>query len=194
MLDLDGVIRHFDPAHLASVEHRHDIAFGSLEAAAFDPPLLIAAITGAMTRAAWVSQVGEAVGNPAAASEWLADRGTIDSDMMHLVDALRTAGTHVSVLTNGTDTVDSELSDFGVLDRFDAVFSTWDIGWAKPDARAFQHVCQSIGVDPAHVFFTDDSASKLAGAIEIGMVAEQFTSCNRLRQRLVALGVAGASS
>ena len=92
-------------------------------------------------------------------------------------------------MTNGTSATAAEVEKFGLADHFDAIFNTADIGFAKPDRRAFEAACAGLGVAPADVFFTDDSASKLAGAVGIGMVAEHFTDVNTLRYQLAQLGL-----
>ncbi len=148
LLDLDGVIRHFDPGHVADVERRHELPSGALTAAGFRPELLELVVTGRITRAAWVARVGVRVGSSAAAEEWLAERGRIDWELLALVDDLRDAGVTVAVLTNGTDTIPQELAELGVSNRFDAVFNSAEIGFAKPDRRAFEHVCARLGVPP----------------------------------------------
>lgn len=187
LLDLDGVIRHFETEHRDQIEVAAGLAPGALWAAAFEPDLVERLITGHLTRAAWTTAVGEAVGHLEAAAEWLAEKGTVDPEMIDLIDELRAAGVIVAILTNGTDTVPAELDALGVTPHLDAIFNTAEIGFSKPDPRAFEHVCVALGVDPAAVFFTDDSVSKLAGAIKLGMTAEHFISVPSLRLQLVAL-------
>jgi len=187
VLDLDGVVRHFGPGNVAEVEARHGLAEGALMAAAFEPSLLEQVITGQISRAEWGRRVGVVLGSPAAAADWQADQGRIDWDMMALVDQLRAAGFVVAVLTNGTDTIAEEMQTLGVDDRFDAIFNSALIGYAKPDRRAFEYVSQALGVSPSAIFFTDDSPSKLAGAIEIGMHARTFEGIDTFRLHLAEL-------
>ncbi len=190
LLDLDGVVRHFDPAHVAGVEQVHGLEPGSLTAAAFAPDLLIPAITGEATRAEWTTSVGVAVDNPAAANAWLdTSIGELDEALLTEVDILRASGVVVAVLTNGTSTIGKEMVELDLVRRFDAIFNTFDIGFAKPDPRAFQHVAEALAVDSAEVFFTDDSASKLAGAIEIGMTAILFEGIDKFRSDLANIGL-----
>ncbi len=187
LLDLDGVIRHFDTDHRARVEAAAGLSAGALWDAAFADDLIELLITGDITRATWTTAVGEAVGNPEAAATWLAEKGTVDTAMIQLIDELRVSGTTVAILTNGTDTIPAELAELGVTERVDAVFNTADIGYAKPDRRAFEHVCQALEIDPTQVFFTDDSERKLSGATEIGMATEHFVGVPALRAQLAAL-------
>lgn len=189
LFDLDGVIRHFDSARVLGVEIEHGLEAGSLDAAAFEPTLLHAVVTGQISRAAWVVAVGESVGCMAAAQQRLADTGTVDEEMMDLVDTLRSADVTAAVLTNGTDTIPDEMKQLGLTGRFSRIFSTSDIGFAKPDQRAFRHVCDQMQVDPVEVFFTDDSERNLSSAVALGMDARLFEGVDVLKSQLADVGL-----
>lgn len=189
LLDLDGVIRHFDPEHRAAIEASAGLSPGALWAAAFDDDRIEQLITGRISRAEWTAAVGDAVGDRAVAAEWLAEKGAADPAMLELIDELRSNGTVVAILTNGTDTIPAELAELGISDRVDAVFNTAEIGYAKPDRRAFEHACNALAVDPTEVFFTDDSPRKFTGALELGMTIQHFVGVPTLRQRLSELGL-----
>lgn len=189
LLDLDGVIRHFDKSRVPAIEQHHGLPDGILRKTAFGPELLELAITGQITRAEWTKRVGEMVGSRQAASEWLNNHGVVDTRMIAVAREVRAAGCRVAVLTNGTETVPDELAGQGIAHEFDAVYTTAAIGFAKPDRRAFEHVCRDLGVAPQQVFFTDDTPSKLSGAIEIGIRAVAFTTVTALRNQLTELAI-----
>ncbi len=189
LVDLDGVVRHFDPSHVTAVERRHGLLAGCLAAAAFEPELLEPLVTGQISRAAWVRAVGNAVGSSAAAEEWMAEQGSVDPAIMLEIDRLRATGHVVAVLTNGTDTIPDEMLSLGLANRFDRIFNSAEIGFAKPDRRAFEHVCRELAVDPREVFFTDDTASKLAGARDIGMTARLYEGVATFRRQLEEFGL-----
>ncbi len=184
LFDLDGVIRHFDPDHREAVERRHGVEAGAIRATAFEPALLQRAITGVITTAEWITIVGESIGSPEAAREWSASRGSLDAEVLELINEIRSGGRRVAVLTNGTTEVTQEFVDLGLLPHVDAAFNTADIGFTKPDPRAFEHVCDAMMVEPQHVFFTDDTESKLLGAAELGMRTHHFTGLAELRRAL----------
>ncbi|MEN0103130.1 MAG: HAD family phosphatase [Curtobacterium sp.] len=189
LFDLDGVIRHFDPDHVATIERRHGLDAGSIEAFAFSPPLIDDVTTGRIRRADWIAAIGDHIDDAAAADAWGRQPFRADPDVLDLLDELRSAGHGVAVLTNGTDTVPDEVASFGLLDHVDAVFNSADIGFVKPDVRAFRHVLDAVGLDGSEVFFTDDSERKLTGAAELGMVTHHFTGVDGLRTALSAQGV-----
>lgn len=189
VLDLDGVIRHFEDGHRAAVEKRHGIRPGSLWEKAWTKDLHVPVTTGAMTMAAWVDEVGRRAGSVEAAREWIAHRGRVDDDVIELTVEVRRRGTPVCVLTNGTDAVIDDLIQHGVADRFDRIFNSWDIGIVKPDAAIYHHVCRELALTPPEVFFTDDRGANVAGAADVGLAAHRFESAATLRMQLADLGV-----
>lgn len=134
-------------------------------------------------------QVSELTGNVAAAEEWGVQPAVVDEDVLELSDEVRRLGLRTAVLTNGTDTIPAEIAALGIASRFDAIFNSADIGFVKPDVRAFEHVLDALGVTAAEVFFTDDFASKLAGADSLSMRTHLFESVDDLREHLIAAGV-----
>lgn len=189
LFDLDGVIRHFDPKTVADIELRHGLPAGALESSAFATPLIDEVTTGRITRAEWVRRVGEQVGSAAAAQEWGTQPAEVDDAMLELSDELRSSGLRTAVLTNGTDTIPDEIIAHGIADRFDGFFNSAEIGFTKPDVRAFQHVLHALGAAATEVFFTDDSPSKLTGADSLSMRTHLFVGADELRVQLIAAGI-----
>ena len=183
LFDLDGVVRQFDEDYTADIETRHDLAPGAVVDAAFEPELLEQVTTGRISRRAWVARVAEMLGSTAAAEEWGRQPSEVDAEVLAIADVLRADGIRTAILTNGTDTIPAEAEELGLTEHFDAIFNSAEIGWAKPDARAFQHVLDVLGLQ------ADDSESKLAGAEELGMPTHHFRSAEALREALRAVGV-----
>ncbi|MGH3703110.1 MAG: HAD-IA family hydrolase [Agromyces sp.] len=189
LFDLDGVIRHFDPDHLVDIERRHGLDVGTIAGIAFATPLIEEVTTGRITRAEWVRHISVSAGSAPAAEEWGVQPSVVDEAMLELSDELRSMGLTTAVLTNGTDTIPAEIAALGIADRFDAIFNSADIGYVKPDVRAFEHVLDALGVTSAEVFFTDDTASKLVGADRLSMRTHLFDGVDGLRDQLRAAGV-----
>lgn len=189
LLDLDGVIRHFDPSDVSAIELAHGLTPGAVADAAFSSPLLEQVTTGQITRREWIAEVGSLLGSKAAADEWGRIEASVDPEMIELVEVIRGLGHTTAILTNGTDTIPEELLQLGVTGHFDHVFNSAEIGFSKPDVRAFEHVLFEIGISGSEVFFTDDSASKLAGADALGMATHLFRGVPGLRAALRDHGV-----
>ena len=191
LFDLDGVVRHFDPENVATIEREHGLAAGSIESRAFAPGHLEQVTTGAISRAEWIRRVGRELDNPDAAAAWGSQPFRADEEVLALADELRAEGVRTAILTNGTDTIPVEAESLDLGSYFEAVFNSAEIGWTKPDVRAFQHVIDAMEVEPTDVFFTDDSAGKLVGARALGMVVHHFVGVAELREALRVAKVRG---
>jgi HAD superfamily hydrolase (TIGR01509 family) len=189
VLDLDGVVRHFDADHEADVCRRHGLEPGAIRHAVFASATTDAVITGRVTRDEWIATVGEEIGLPDAVDAWGRSPASVDENVLAIVDEVRATGRPVVILTNGTSTIDEELAALDVVDRFDRIFNSAVIGHAKPDVRAFQHVLDELRLPGEQVAFADDSPSKLVGATELGMATLAFTDAAALRTWLTDLEV-----
>jgi putative hydrolase of the HAD superfamily len=188
LFDLDGVVRHFDPENVARTERAHELEPGSIEAIAFAPHRLEQVTTGRISRCEWVERIGVELGNDEAAEAWGSQPFYVDEEVLDLVDELRANGIRTAILTNGTDTIPAEVASLNLGSHFEAVFNSAEIGWTKPDVRAFQHVLDAMQLAPHEVFFTDDSVGKLAGAETLGMPTHHFAGIAGLREALRAVG------
>lgn len=184
VLDLDGVVRHFDPDAQATIEQQHQLEAGVLWRAAFEHPRGHAVITGRLTREAWMAEIDAELGCPAA-SEWLTRPGTVDADMRGLVEREQAKGRRVVVLTNATDTIGFELERDGLAGLFGEVYASAAIGVAKPDEGAFIHVLECEGAAASDAIFVDDSARNVDAAKALGMQAFVFESAQQV-ERLLA--------
>jgi putative hydrolase of the HAD superfamily len=136
-----------------------------------------------------VLRIAQHLGSPDAAEEWGRQPFRADVGILSLADQLRALGLGTAILTNGTDTIPAEAAALGLDAHFDAIFNSADIGFAKPDQRAFQHVLDRMGVSAGRVFFTDDSPAKLRGAAALGMTTHHYTGVIDLKRALRESGI-----
>jgi len=178
VFDLDGVIRQWNDDQLDEVE----VAFGleprTIIDVAFSAELGPAVITGRLTHPEWMAEVRARViaahGADAsgALDEWELNVGRVDTEMLELLRDVRSRTT-VALLSNGTTRLRRDLHVLDLLDEFDAVFNTAELGIAKPDPDVFRLVCSSLGVDPSGALFVDDLLENVEGARTAGMSAHQ---------------------
>lgn len=76
-----------------------------------------------------------------------------------------------------------------VLGHFREIFLSSTIGLRKPDAKAYDHVVQAIGVPAQRILFFDDVADNIAGARARGLAAVHVTSMDDVARALTALGI-----
>jgi putative hydrolase of the HAD superfamily len=88
------------------------------------------------------------------------------------------------LLSNATDRLRSDLRALSLDDEFDAVFSSAELGVAKPDPEVFARVCTALGRTPEQCLFVDDSAEHVAAAAAVGLTAHLYRSTAGLEEFL----------
>lgn len=178
VFDLDGVIRHWNDDELDDVESAFGLPARSILTVAFSPDLGPRAITGRLTYREWMDAIRERIlaehGDDArgALDEWEANVGRVDTEMVAVLRAVR-AQAPLALLSNGTTRLRRDLHVLDLLDEFDEVFNTAELGIAKPDPDVFLLVCDRLGAAPSATLFVDDLAENVAGATEAGLSAHQ---------------------
>jgi putative hydrolase of the HAD superfamily len=99
------------------------------------------------------------------------DMSVLDPDP-RLAAALKRLPGRKLVFTNGdAPYAERVLAALGIRDAFEAIYDIHAMAYhPKPDARAYERLCQMHGVDARTAFFADDMAHNLKPAHAMGMV------------------------
>lgn len=194
IIDLDGVIRHWDQDYYPEAEARLGLPPGAFVAAALEPDRLRRATDGRLSFEGWCAEVGAELAAAhgadaaAAAEAWASTTWRIDLDVVDLVAA---AGQVVPVvlLSNASTRLVHDLDRSDLLHVFAGVVGSADIGVAKPAAGAFEAAAAAAGTAPERCLFVDDTMENVEGARALGMSAELFTGVDDLRDLLRAHGL-----
>ncbi|MFC5924917.1 HAD family hydrolase [Micromonospora vulcania] len=195
LLDLDGVLRRFDPAVAAGVEREYGLADGVLTEIAMQWGRLQPVLTGQVNHAEWVSSVADALAEPAggperaraAVEQWQRYRGEVDTEVLDVVREVRAAGIKVGLATNATDLLDADLAALGLTDELDVVVNSSTLGVHKPAPEYFQAACVALATPPARVLFVDDEDWAVRGARSAGLSAHRWGGHADLRYLRAAL-------
>jgi putative hydrolase of the HAD superfamily len=76
-----------------------------------------------------------------------------------------------------------------VLGHFRQIFLSSSIGLRKPDAEAYDHVVQAIGVPAERIVFFDDLAENIEGAKARGLKVVRVASADDVADALTALEI-----
>jgi putative hydrolase of the HAD superfamily len=194
LFDMDGVIRHWDDVGAKAGEAAAGLPAGAIDKVAYAVPEFMQTQVGTVTARQWADAVGRALvaeygpGAEVAADVYFAYAGRVDSAMVELVAAVREQVT-VALLSNATDQLREHLAHHELMDTFDVVFSSAEIGMAKPEPGIFAHAATVLGVVPEQCFFTDDRPENVEGARLAGMHAEVFTGRDELVAALAEHGI-----
>ena len=92
--------------------------------------------------------------------------------------------------TNNAHVVHFSQAYADVLGHFRQIYLSNAIGLRKPEAEAFDHVVQAIGVPAPRIVFFDDSAANIEAARACGLSAVHVTSSpDDVAKALAALGI-----
>ena len=110
----------------------------------------------------------------------------------HVVQAivkLRQAHSNVLLSNASHDYLLPIMDRLGLTSLFDKVFVSSQIGYAKPDTRAFSYVLDAMNHMPAQALMVDDSSLNIVAAQSIGMHGIVCESTESI-ERLVAAAIA----
>jgi putative hydrolase of the HAD superfamily len=194
IFDLDGVIRDWNDDAMADLETAFDIPAGTILAIGFGPELGPAATTGRISYRDWMDEIRRRVvdefgpGTNGALDEWEANIGVVDTEMLAVLRAVRRHCT-VAVLSNGTTRLRRDLHALDLIDEFDVIYNTAEVGIAKPDPAVFLHVVDALDVTVTDALFIDDLLENVEGARRAGLRAHQHTDRDSTVAFLVEHGV-----
>ena len=77
-----------------------------------------------------------------------------------------------------------------VVQSFDRVFASHEIGCRKPERQAFEYVAHSLGLSLGAIMFFDDCLENVEGAASVGLHAIHVRGPGDVRSALQTLGVA----
>ena len=102
------------------------------------------------------------------------------------LDYVKQQGYKIGLLSNTMFTGEAHQNDlrrFGLIDYFDTMLFSADVGKWKPTAAPFLHVAEALGVAPeTAVYIGDDPASDVVGGQRAGMRTIHIQSSQRFAQ------------
>jgi putative hydrolase of the HAD superfamily len=76
-----------------------------------------------------------------------------------------------------------------VLERFDYLLLSYEVGLVKPDPALFEDGLRRTGTRPDRTAYFDDSAAYVDAACALGIQGHVFTDAGRFREQLLGLGI-----
>ena len=116
-------------------------------------------------------------------------RGEISGSVAILAE-LRRRGVRLYALTNfSRETWPLALARFDFLSWFEDAIVSGEHRIVKPDPRIFELAISRCGLEPARTAFVDDLPANVQAGHACGLRALHFTSADKLRADLAALGL-----
>ena len=179
ILDWGGVLmRTEDAGPRLAWDARLGLEPGSVNRLVFKSSAWQRALVGQMSEGELWADVGARLGlADGALAEfqrdfWAGDR--LDGGLATLVRGLRPRY-KTALLSNFSARLRDELAQHGLLDAFDAIIISGQVGIVKPDARVYRLAAGRLGVLPGECLFVDDYDENIAGARAVGMQTLHFS-------------------
>jgi putative hydrolase of the HAD superfamily len=194
LIDLDGVVRQWDPAVPTAVESSYGLEPGALLRTAMDWELYRPAVAGEITDAQWMELIAARLPlDPpqaaAAVAEWQTHRGSVDQEVLDFVREVRAAGRPVGLATNATDRLRDDLAALGLTDEFDVILSSWELKIHKPAPEFFAKASEALGVEAPWIMVVDDDDRVIRGARAAKMLGLRWTARRDFGYLRPALGL-----
>jgi putative hydrolase of the HAD superfamily len=104
--------------------------------------------------------------------------------------ALKQRGFLTAIVSNMGDTVHAAMErELAWLARFDVLVFSYQLRIAKPDPAIYRYVLEKLGTQPEETLFIDDRPDNVSAAIALGMRGIVFSTVEKLRENLIALGL-----
>ena len=114
---------------------------------------------------------------------------TTNKYLIDLFPKFHALGLKIGILSNATTQLRKWLEDEGIEPLADAIVISGEIGYQKPDRKAFDILFERLALAPGQVVFVDDSAKSLEKAHEIGYIPILFKDNEQLKDDLGKLGI-----
>lgn len=194
LIDLDGVLRRWDPEAAVAAEAKYDLEPGILLRTAMSWDLYRPAVAGEITDAEWMQLIAMRLPLPtedaaAAVAQWQTHRGAVDAEVLAFVREVRAAGPPVGLATNATDRLRGDLETLGLTGEFDTVVSSYELKIHKPAPEFFERACAALGLEPYWILFVDDDDRAIRAARVAKMPAYRWSERRQFPYLRAALGI-----
>lgn len=117
----------------------------------------------------------------------------VNPKMYLLVDELRGRNIPVALLSNIDGRLAKLIRSYGLYEPFDPCLLSCDIGYMKPDVKAYNVLLTKLNLPARDIVFIDDKLENVESAKAFGLDAILFESEEQLRGDLVRRGVLSAT-
>lgn len=105
--------------------------------------------------------------------------------MLELVLELQKLGYQIPLLSNTTFDHANLIRNKGLYNYFYPVLLSFEIGFRKPDPKAFEILLHEINLNPENVIFIDDKEENVKTAIKMGIDGILFRNLEQLKKELI---------
>ncbi len=117
------------------------------------------------------------------------DKKILNTELINLIHTLKKVGYKIAILSNYTTELRTRLNNQNIDQLFDEIIISGEIGFQKPDPRAFNILFEVLNLKPNEVIFVDDSEKSLETSKELGYTPILFENIKQFKIDLQNLGI-----
>ena len=116
---------------------------------------------------------------------------TLNEPMIPILEGLRAQDIRLVLLSNTCSShIEFIREEFDVLDRFDELVLSYEVGAVKPEPAIFRAALAAARCRAHECFYTDDIPAYIEAARKLGVQADVFTGVEPLKSHLRSRGLA----
>ncbi len=93
----------------------------------------------------------------------------------------------IGIISNAWRELPTALDEWGILEIFDVVVGSGDVGILKPDPQIYQIALERLAAEPSEAVFIDDFIENVQGARRLGIHAIHFQNRDQALNELRSL-------
>ena len=159
----------------------------------FDSPLWEQALVGELQMEEYWQAIGPELNlnSPDKVEEFRQRYHSDEKPNQEVVDLINTleGRYRLGIVSNHPPGLEEWLKEWQLLEQFETVVVSGEVGVAKPDEHIFRLALERLGIDTADAIFIDDTEEHVVAARSLGMIGHYFNSASALAGHLRELGV-----
>lgn len=92
----------------------------------------------------------------------------LNTELIEMIKELKEKGYKTPLLSNNSSTLREKLAKHNILELFDEIIISGEVGISKPNPKIFEILFEKLNVKPKEVIFIDNSPRMFEGAEIIG--------------------------
>jgi epoxide hydrolase-like predicted phosphatase len=189
--DLGGVlVRTEDRTPRTQAAARFGLTYEQLEDLVFNDEVATQAQLGEISGQALWEHAARKLNLSPEERSWLAEAffagDVLDPVLIDFTRSLRPSY-KTGVISNAWAELPRLMEHWQILDAFDHITGSGDVGVMKPDPRIYRLSLHGLGVEPQEAVFIDDNPANVEGARMVGLHAVRFQSREQVLSEIVKL-------
>lgn len=111
----------------------------------------------------------------------------INKELLDIIKELKKKNYKIALLSNNSVELRQKLIDQNIIDLFDTIIISSEVGHQKPQPEIFEILFDKLGVHSNEVIFIDDTSQSLLNANDIGYIPLLYVNNEKLKKDLLNL-------